>query len=494
MPPSPGRRNAVEAEYTSSNSRSSCGSFARYDSRGSPASLTSSASSILDNIDSVCTLNSASTASTAAAAKASGKSKSLSANVEEAPPTPPSPSSTTSSPAPQAFHRVYKLENVIGSGSYASVYRCVDRQSNKNFAVKVLEDKLLSSYQRQLIRNEESILLRLDHRNIIRLVAVFSDEPDIKRMVFEFADQLDICLALVTSPNFGERAIREAAKQLFSGLAYLHEKRIMHRDLKLENLLAKSDATSGEMVLKISDFGYAVELAAGQSFFTLKNTIIGSFEYMSPELISSQEYSTKIDCWAAGVIVYFLFTGDFPFRGANVTEMARCIVKRHFALDFSAPEWSAASRNAVDFISSILSTLYNRPNASDLLKHPWLSAPENHPLNATTDQPLPIMRHKERLEFLQHEAEMKQKRLYNNSSSNKPWAATMQRTAVEADCALLLDGSFYRRSHRRRHFWQAKGSHEAVFASEFIVNSAITCGRRRCRSLTTRRIGPWTQD
>lgn len=123
--------------------------------------------------------------------------------------------------------------------------------------------------------------------------------------------------------HFSEQSLAHIMRQLLSALAYLHAKNIVHRDIKLDNLVAlHSDENNGFSSIKIIDFGTATKITA-QS----KGKIAGTRSYMAPEVYQGK-LTVKSDVWSSGIFLYLLFTGKFPFQGNSLYDMERAVTSQ----------------------------------------------------------------------------------------------------------------------------------------------------------------------
>ncbi|KAG0454373.1 hypothetical protein HPP92_025677 [Vanilla planifolia] len=190
----------------------------------------------------------------------------------------------------------YEKVEKIGEGTYGVVYKARDRVTNQTIALKKIrleqEDEGVPS---NAIR-EISLLKEMQHRNIVRLQDVVHSEKRIY-LVFEYLDldlkkYMDTCQDLAKNP----RLVKKYLYQILSGIAYCHSHRILHRDLKPQNLLIDRKTNS----LKLADFGLA--RAFGIPIRTFTHEVV-TLWYRAPEiLLGSRQYSTPVDVWSVGCI------------------------------------------------------------------------------------------------------------------------------------------------------------------------------------------------
>uniref|UniRef100_A0A0C9RSK3 MYLK_7 protein n=1 Tax=Fopius arisanus TaxID=64838 RepID=A0A0C9RSK3_9HYME len=154
-------------------------------------------------------------------------------------------------------------------------------------------------------------------------------------------------------------------RQICEGVAYMHDQHIVHMDLKPENIMCQSRTCHR---IKLIDFGLAQTLQPN----TPVRVLFGTPEFVSPEIISFEPIGTESDMWSIGVICYVLLTGLSPFMGDNDAETFVNITRADY--DFDDEAFSAISKEAIDFISSLLIKRKElRLSAKDCLEHPWLA-------------------------------------------------------------------------------------------------------------------------
>lgn len=175
---------------------------------------------------------------------------------------------------------------------------------------------------------EISIMIEMDHPNIIKLYEVFEDNRYIYLIMEECVggELFDRIIDRINKKKmFTEREAAVMFKQMMSAVCYCHSQKICHRDLKPENLLFLN--TSDDSPIKVIDFGLSKLLDKKESKMTTK---VGTAYYVSPEVLAGN-YDEKCDVWSSGVILYIMLTGDPPFNGANDNEIYRKIQAKKFS-------------------------------------------------------------------------------------------------------------------------------------------------------------------
>lgn len=202
----------------------------------------------------------------------------------------------------------------------------------RRVAVKIMKGKKLRKIPngQENVKREISLLRRLQHPNVVELIEVlYNDAKEKMYVVMEFCcGELQDLVEKSPSRKLEIDMARHFFIQLIDGLLYLHSKSVIHRDIKPGNLLISVDGT-----LKISDFGVADCLSMFSENLICTSTA-GSPAFQAPEIATGKETfdGTKADVWAAGVTLFFLVTGKYPFSGGNVFHLFENIAKGAFDL------------------------------------------------------------------------------------------------------------------------------------------------------------------
>ena len=218
--------------------------------------------------------------------------------------------------------KYYKKIKDLGSGSYGSVYQARNLIMDNIVAIKIIEkvqDNMIDDLE---IKNEINILKTLSHPNIVKIYEFF-DTVLYYYIVTEYCKKGEL-FAYIKN-RYSEKQLAVLFYQVFSGLCYLHEKKILHRDLKLENLMVseiEKDLITGEEYfwIKIIDFGTAKIFEKNKT----EKAVIGSSYYIAPEVLK-QRYNEKCDTWSVGVILYMTLVGVAPFDGHTDDDIIRRI-------------------------------------------------------------------------------------------------------------------------------------------------------------------------
>ena len=209
----------------------------------------------------------------------------------------------------------YEILSLIGQGGMADVYKAKDTILNRIVAIKVLRDKL-SQDAMALVRfqREASAASRLSHPNVVDIYDV-GEYEGMHYIVMEFIRGRTLKELIAQRGALDVDEAIGIMKQLVSAINHAHEHKIIHRDIKPQNVLVKDDGT-----IKITDFGIAV--ANGSVQLTFNNTVMGSAHYLAPETTQGKEPNEQVDIYSLGIVFYELLTGKVPFTGKTPTEIA----------------------------------------------------------------------------------------------------------------------------------------------------------------------------
>lgn len=245
----------------------------------------------------------------------------------------------------------------LGSGKFGKVFLARERKSKFVVALKVLSKaQLEESRVEHQLRREIEIQTHLRHPNILRLYGYFYDHSRVY-LILEYAAKGELYKILKKMGRFDEKRAAYYVKCVADALRYLHKKHVIHRDIKPENLLL---ALKGEV--KIADFGWSVHAPSKR-----RNTLCGTLDYLSPEMIEGKSHDENVDVWSVGVLAYEFLTGSPPFEAEGQQETCRRIRE----MEFTFPDY--ISEEAKDLISRILvRDPKARLSLDEVLQHPWI--------------------------------------------------------------------------------------------------------------------------
>ncbi|XP_071057793.1 MAP/microtubule affinity-regulating kinase 3a isoform X5 [Pseudochaenichthys georgianus] len=233
---------------------------------------------------------------------------------------------TRSSEEPQQPHvGNYRLLKTIGKGNFAKVKLARHILTGREVAIKIIDKTQLNPNSLQKLFREVRIMKILNHPNIVKLFEVIETERTLY-LVMEYASGGEVFDYLVAHGRMKEKEARAKFRQIVSAVQYCHQKHIVHRDLKAENLLLDAD-----MNIKIADFGFSNEFTMGNKL----DTFCGSPPYAAPELFQGKKYDgPEVDVWSLGVILYTLVSGSLPFDGQNLKELRERVLRGKYRIPF----------------------------------------------------------------------------------------------------------------------------------------------------------------
>jgi hypothetical protein len=194
----------------------------------------------------------------------------------------------------------YEIEREIGCGSVSRVYSARSTEDGELYAIKTVKKLYLydGDTKTAQLKKEIQISRSLSHPNVLRLHRVFEDQDDVT-LIFELCPNGDVLRLFDCKKKLALPHALEILQGLFSSLSYLHDKRIVHRDVKAENLLLKDHQSLSSV--KLADFGIAHWIDAD-----LLARKCGSIGYIAPEVLKGERYDEKVDIFSAGVVFYLL--------------------------------------------------------------------------------------------------------------------------------------------------------------------------------------------
>ena len=270
----------------------------------------------------------------------------------------------------------YDIREMIGEGGQAKVYISSSRGSGQSSAVKIVSKLDLCIKSEERIRREISILRLIRHPNVLQLYDVFETSERFYIVTEVLEESLFTCLERMhfeTKEAFAKSVVLDIA----NGLVHLHSNHIMHRDLKLENvMLRKTKGGVAEAVL--IDFGLSCFLGPEQR----ATEPVGTLKYAAPEVLSRLPYGYKADCWSLGVILFILLIGKMPFYGKTDQEIAGRILRRR--INVSTERWQHISAEGKSAVEGLLTRkAEDRWDMEELLRCKWLTGSDTEEAGST---------------------------------------------------------------------------------------------------------------
>ena len=257
----------------------------------------------------------------------------------------------------------YIKGRLLGKGGFAKCYEFINQETEHSSAAKIIPKKsLVKSRAKQKLISEIKIHKSLHHPNIVAFERYFEDSENVYLLI-EICHNQTLNELLKRRKKLTELEVQCYAVQIIKALKYLHNHRVIHRDLKLGNLFI-----SEKMEIKVGDFGLATKLEFDGE---RKRTVCGTPNYIAPEILEGKTgHSYEVDVWSLGVIMYTLIIGKPPFETNNVKET----YKRIKMGNYSFPENAVISEPAKDLIQSILVLdPYKRPKLEEILNHDFFN-------------------------------------------------------------------------------------------------------------------------
>lgn len=266
----------------------------------------------------------------------------------------------------------YIFGDLIGKGSYAEVRECIDMRNLERTAVKIVDRNYLKRQNPRAARNQElelKLLRLLNHENVIHLKGIFTQGSKIYIFLEHCTFVMHDLLSGLPDGRMCVPLARNLFTQLLTGIDYLHSMGVVHRDIKPQNLLITNDGT-----LKIIDFGVS-HLSSIWDRSDLCSNYEGSPLFQAPEVIVSENkyLGTKADIWSAGVTLYLMLFGCYPFFDETLLGLYDYILGEQFRVP-DKPIYHDHKKIVIDFISRMLDkNPVTRSSISELLSHPWMN-------------------------------------------------------------------------------------------------------------------------
>lgn len=296
----------------------------------------------------------------------------------------------------------FEFGDVLGEGAFGAVVLGTDKETGKQYAVKMLDKKHIEKQGKiQYVHTERDILAKCKHPNIIKLFSTFQDKTNLY-YVLELAPNGELLSYIRKHKTLSLSCVPFYSAELVLAVEYLHSQGIVHRDLKPENLLLDEN-----MHLKLTDFGTAKMI--GTEKRARSESFVGTAEYISPELLEQKVASRESDIWAIGCIIYQMICGRPAFRGATEYMTFQKVRQGNVSYPEGFP---AAARDLIAKILvlnpeeryTIVQIKANRFfNLIDWDRIQQMKAPAFRPLSAKLTFPEDVLREEEERRRLLHE-------------------------------------------------------------------------------------------
>ncbi|KAI0462629.1 hypothetical protein LJB42_004125 [Komagataella kurtzmanii] len=289
----------------------------------------------------------------------------------------------------EGVHRDFFIKDeVVGSGAFATVKKAIERSTGDTYAVKIISKKKAMTDGLDGVQRELEILKKLHHPGVVQLKSCYEDSDNFY-LVMEYIAGGDLMDFVAAYGSVGESAGREITRQILEALDYVHALGISHRDLKPDNILIVQD---DPVKVKITDFGLAKVADQGSAM----KTFCGTLAYLAPEVLSArygitnqfmgkdeatkkniikksrESYSSKVDMWSIGCLVYVILTAHLPFSGSTQDSLTRNILEGNY--HYSLLKENGISNKAKDFLDKLLNVDPTiRLGVKQALTHSWIS-------------------------------------------------------------------------------------------------------------------------
>ncbi|XP_010884001.2 serine/threonine-protein kinase 17A [Esox lucius] len=259
----------------------------------------------------------------------------------------------------------------LGRGKFAVVRKCVEKCTGREYAAKFMRKRRKGQDCRLDIIHEVSVLeLARASQRVVNLYQVYEMASEMV-LVLEFAAGGEIFNQCVAERDeaFKPDDVKRLMTQILEGVCFLHQNNVVHLDLKPQNILLTSDVPLGD--IKIVDFGLSRMVNSSQEL----REIMGTPEYVAPEILNYEPISTATDMWSIGVLAYVMLTGISPFLGEDKQETFLNISQIN--ISYQEEELEHVDRAAITFIKALLiKEPQNRATAEECLQHQWLRPTE----------------------------------------------------------------------------------------------------------------------
>ena len=268
--------------------------------------------------------------------------------------------------------KCYNLIKRINKGVHGSVYLIEHKTLKQKRCLKLFSKSYNKKKSKDTFENELNISKSLDHPFIIKTYEWIEDKL-FYYIIMEYLEGGEL-IDYIKKKKINEYEIQKIIKNLLSGINYLHKKKIIHRDLKLQNIMLKKKMDLSS--IKIIDFGISIKFEKETDIF---HEPVGTDYYMAPELIQ-KHYNKKIDIWSLGVILYILICGYVPFDGEDYIDIFKKIC--YDEVEFEGEKWKGISEEAEELIYLMLmKNPDHRISIDGIFKHEWFDLENNNKKN-----------------------------------------------------------------------------------------------------------------
>ncbi|XP_012890269.1 PREDICTED: serine/threonine-protein kinase Nek5 [Dipodomys ordii] len=256
----------------------------------------------------------------------------------------------------------FDLIKVIGEGAFGKAYLAKEKSNSTDCVIKEINFAKMPTQEREASTKEVSLLAKMKHPNIVTFFSSFQEHSRLF-IVMEYCDGGDLMRRILRQRGvlFSEEQILGWFVQISLGLKHIHDRKILHRDIKAQNIFLSKNG----MVAKLGDFGIARVL---NNSLELARTCVGTPHYLSPEICQNRPYNNKTDIWSLGCVLYELCTLRHPFEGTNLHQLVLKICQAQLAP--ISPRFSHDLQSLVLQLFKV--SPRDRPSVNSILKKPFL--------------------------------------------------------------------------------------------------------------------------
>lgn len=271
-----------------------------------------------------------------------------------------------------SFLKFYQIEKLLGKGAFGKVALAYHKLTQKPVALKIIDKSALTSVQYRKVQTEIRLLSVMQHKNIIKLYEVLETKSEIY-MVMEYAPGGDLLNFMKNRRSLPEAEARLIFKQIVNGVGHCHCRSVLHRDVKLDNILIDSQGN-----IKLCDFGISrVILDVKEPCFEQT----GTPAYVAPEVMKETGYAGfKSDVWSLGVILFALVCGALPYRANTLPDLRNAIIKGTYKFPEMITQSTGNKKKAElsnqykHLVGQLLETdPAKRITIPGILSHPWMA-------------------------------------------------------------------------------------------------------------------------